>query len=173
LLWDPPFLRVMGGTFSSNLDENKLKDSNLSNNSSVPPPINEESTPNDSNTNTNAFAALAPLRQSSSEIFLVDTIADNPVVIFSKTTCGFCDKAKSVFDSLGVDYKTVELDSRDDCAELQDNLLRMTGARTVPRVYVGGECIGGGSDTISMFKQGLLQKLLRKKNIECPRCDAE
>lgn len=163
----------MGASLSSSPDPNALKTNNTSNNSSAPPRVKEDASSTDSNTNSNAFAALAPLQRSSSEIFLEDTIAENPVVVFSKTTCPACDKAKSVFDSLGVGYKTVELDRRDDCAELQDNLNRMTGARTVPRVFVDGDCIGGGSDTVSMFKRGSLQKLLKTKNIECPRCDEQ
>lgn len=194
----------MGGIYSSpdhpNIsNNNSASPDNVSNNgsaspdnigSSVPPASEDvDSSPptSDSNTNTNAFAAVAfvapsdsstpspsapPLRRSSSEIFLEDTISANSVVVFSKSTCGACVKAKSVFDDLGVSYETVELDARPDCAELQDNLLRMTGARTVPRVYVGGDCIGGGSDTVSMFQQGSLQKLLKLKNIDCPRCEA-
>jgi len=166
----------MGGTLSSNPDETASKTEsprNTSNNSSTPPPVKEDPSSTDSNTNANAFAALAPLKRSSSEIFLEDTVAENSVVVFSKTTCPACDQAKTVFDSLGVCYKTVELDRRNDCSELQDNLRRMTGARTVPRVFVDGDCIGGGSDTVSMFKKGSLQKLLKNKNIECPRCDVE
>jgi len=166
----------MGGSLSSQpqKDDSLTTSSanNVSNNSSATLPPKEE------NTNTNACAAFAlpppiasPLKRSPSQEFLDETIADHPVVIFSKTTCGYCDKAKSVFDALGVGYKTVELDSRADCSDLQDDLKRMTGARTVPRVFVDGQCIGGGSDTISMFKQGSLQKLLKRKNIECPKCD--
>ena len=173
----------MGGSHSSPKPEDDPRISaNLSNNNSneEPSTADNENDSQNANTNANACAALAiappvineaPLRRSASQEFLDETIADNSVVIFSKTTCGFCDQAKSVFDQLGVGYKTVELDSRPDCGELQDNLRRMTGARTVPRVFVDGQCIGGGSDTLSMFRKGALQQLLKTKNIECPKCD--
>ena len=179
----------MGG-LSSKSDQNDAvkvlptSDSfNVSNNNSTSPQQQQQQPlagDPDSNTNTNAFAfALAPssepsaLKRSSSQVFIDETVADNSVVIFSKTTCPACVKAKDVFDALGVGYQTVELDRRGDCAQLQDYLNQTTGARTVPRVFVDGDCIGGGSDTVSMFKKGSLQKLLKRKNIDCPNCDAE
>ena len=38
----------------------------------------------------------------------------------------------------------------------------MTGADTVPRVFIDGECIGGGDDTEELDKQGELEKKLKK-----------
>ena len=180
----------MGGIYSTESDRNddvKVPPTNnsfnVSNNNSAAPQEQQQQQASagdpGANTNTNAFAfALAPsdasaLKRSSSQVFLDETVANNSVVIFSKTTCSFCDKAKEVFDALGVGYRTVELDRRGDCAQLQDYLNQMTGARTVPRVFVDGDCIGGGSDTVSMFKKGSLQKLLKRKNIDCPNCEPE
>jgi len=148
-------------------------DLNRSNNNSGDDQTDKDDVdPRSMNTNTNAFAFpdVIPLNRSDSEIFLEDTVSSNSVVIFSKTTCSFCDSAKGVFDSLGVDYKTIELDKRRDCTQLQDSLKQMTGARSVPRVFVDGVCIGGGSDTVSMFQRGTLQRMLLDRNIECPKC---
>jgi glutaredoxin 3 len=38
----------------------------------------------------------------------------------------------------------------------------MTGADTVPRVFIGGECIGGGDDTEKLEKKGELEKKLKQ-----------
>ena len=46
--------------------------------------------------------------------------------------------------------------------EYTDILGEMTGADTVPRVFIGGECIGGGDDTEQLDKQGDLEKKLKK-----------
>ena len=50
----------------------------------------------------------------------------------------------------------------DDGAAIQDYLLSLTGARSVPRVFIGGKCIGGGSETRALNESGQLKKLLEK-----------
>ena len=54
----------------------------------------------------------------------------------------------------------IELEDRPDCQEIQDILGSMTGARSVPRVFVDGNFIGGGSDVEKMYKDGSLAKML-------------
>jgi glutaredoxin 3 len=53
----------------------------------------------------------------------------------------------------------LQLDTREDGQDIQDVLLGMTGARTVPRVFVGGKFIGGGDDTVAMVSTGQLKAL--------------
>lgn len=38
----------------------------------------------------------------------------------------------------------------------------MTGAETVPRVFLDGKCIGGGDDTEKLEKSGELEKKLKE-----------
>ena len=45
-------------------------------------------------------------------------------------------------------------------ARTQAYLGQLTGASTVPRVFVGGACIGGGDDTAAKQRSGELAKLL-------------
>ncbi|XP_054007873.1 uncharacterized protein LOC128891922 isoform X1 [Hylaeus anthracinus] len=87
-------------------------------------------------------------------------IASNTVVIFSKTKCPYCKMAKEVFDSLNQKYTAIELDERDDGNEIQSILGEMTGARTVPRVFVKEVCLGGGTDVKKLYASGELQKRL-------------
>ena len=49
----------------------------------------------------------------------------------------------------------------DDGDAIQDYLKTVTGARTVPRVFIGGKCIGGGSETRDLHQQGKLVPLLQ------------
>ena len=58
----------------------------------------------------------------------------------------------------------IELDEIDNGNEYQKILGRMTNARTVPRVFIAGECIGGGDDTERLDKNGGLEKQLKKIN---------
>lgn len=82
------------------------------------------------------------------------------VVVFSKTTCPYCVKAKRALESVGAKYAVMELDTRADGGAIQAELAAMTGARTVPRVFVKGRCIGGGDDTAALAASGQLAKLL-------------
>ncbi|CAL8111735.1 unnamed protein product [Orchesella dallaii] len=95
-----------------------------------------------------------------------ELINQERVVIFSKSTCPYCDDAKKVFDKLGQSYSTVELSDHPKGGEVQTALKEMTGAGTVPRVFVDGKCIGGGSDTVQLYRNGQLEEILRKGSVE-------
>jgi len=82
------------------------------------------------------------------------------IMIFSKTWCPYCKSAKQAFDELKKQYEVYELDKNAKSDEIQDVLHELTGARSVPRVFVNGKCIGGGTETNNMLKSGELQKLV-------------
>ncbi len=48
-----------------------------------------------------------------------------------------------------------------DCNAIQDYLLSITGARSVPRVFINGKCIGGGSEVRSLNDSGKLVPMLK------------
>lgn len=76
--------------------------------------------------------------------------------------------AKKVFNEIGATYKVIELDEHNDGRRMQEALAQMTGARTVPRVFINGNCIGGGSDTKQLHQQGKLLPLIQ----QCAPCCA-
>lgn len=95
---------------------------------------------------------------------MVEKLIDSDeIVIFSKTTCPYCKSAKGVFDTLQYKYTAVELDKRADGHAIQNILEQMTGARTVPRIFVQGECLGGCSDIKELYNSGKLAEILRGK----------
>ncbi|XP_005161792.1 glutaredoxin 2 isoform X2 [Danio rerio] len=109
------------------------------------------------------FSSSAPgLSSSACGQFVQDIVSSNCVVIFSKTTCPYCKMAKGVFNEIGATYKVVELDEHNDGRRLQETLAELTGARTVPRVFINGQCIGGGSDTKQLHQQGKLLPLIEQ-----------
>ncbi|CAG9773924.1 unnamed protein product [Ceutorhynchus assimilis] len=87
-------------------------------------------------------------------------ISSDKVVIFSKTYCPYCKLAKEIFDKLKENYTAIELDLRDDGEEIQGILGEITGAKTVPRVFVKGNCLGGGSDVKTLYEKGELKTLV-------------
>ncbi|XKL63234.1 hypothetical protein PGB90_005598 [Kerria lacca] len=97
---------------------------------------------------------------NSVESFVLDTIKSEKIVIFSKSYCPFCKMAKEAFDKINASYFTVELDERNDGEAIQDILLKLTGARSVPRVFVNEKFIGGGTDVKKLQEKGELQKII-------------
>lgn len=72
-----------------------------------------------------------------------------------------CARTKGLFrDVLQVDTKVVELDQLDNGAEYQDELLTITGQRTVPNVFVKGSHLGGCDDTMKANDSGKLAEML-------------
>ena len=57
---------------------------------------------------------------------------------------------------------SMQLDERQDGEAIQDYLNQLTGGRSVPRVFVGGNFIGGGDDTVSKQQSGELKKILQQ-----------
>ncbi|KAL1461291.1 hypothetical protein WDU94_013201 [Cyamophila willieti] len=93
--------------------------------------------------------------------FVNKEIASSAVIIFSKTTCPYCSKAKEKFKSINQEFKTVELDLLgENGAKIQNALAEKTGQRTVPNIFVHGKHIGGCDATLKLFADGSIAKLL-------------
>ncbi|KAG0270807.1 hypothetical protein BGZ95_001507 [Linnemannia exigua] len=89
-------------------------------------------------------------------------IAANAVVVFSKSYCPYCTKAKNLLTKLGVNAHVLELDNEDDGSAIQAYLLELTGQRTVPNIFISQKHIGGCDDLFSLEKNGQLKTLLAK-----------
>ncbi|XP_002734086.1 thioredoxin reductase 1, cytoplasmic-like [Saccoglossus kowalevskii] len=100
---------------------------------------------------------MAPI---DSKRLIQQYIADNKVMIFSKSTCPFCKRVKDLFSSLKVEYTAIELDQIANGKDLQDGLFEMTGQRTVPNVFINSNHIGGCDDTMKKNRDGSLMALV-------------
>ncbi|KAG7579829.1 Glutaredoxin [Arabidopsis thaliana x Arabidopsis arenosa] len=93
------------------------------------------------------------------------TVAENPVVVYSKTYCSYSSEVKSLFKSLQVEPLVVELDELgSEGPQLQNVLEKITGQYTVPNVFIGGKNIGGCSDTLQLYNKGELEAMLAEAN---------
>lgn len=86
--------------------------------------------------------------------------AENPVMVYSKSWCPFCGQVKALFDKLDANITVVELDQIVEEQEVMGALMSLTGQRTVPNVFIGGEHIGGCDDTMALQSQGKLKDML-------------
>ncbi|KAK6259871.1 Glutaredoxin - like 3 [Theobroma cacao] len=95
------------------------------------------------------------------------TVADNPVVVYSKTWCSYSAEVKSLFKRLGVNPLVIELDELGPQGpQVQKVLERLTGQHTVPNVFIGGKHIGGCTDTVKLYRKGELETLLSEANVK-------
>lgn len=91
------------------------------------------------------------------------------VVLFSKTTCGYCGRVKMILDKLGItDAVVFELDMLPGGREVQEELHRRTGIFTVPNLFVNGVNIGDSQDVWDAFQSGQLADDLREAGYEIP-----
>merc|ERR1711934_302918 len=106
------------------------------------------------------YFASAPTSEMASEL-VKTSINGSKVFVFSKSFCPFCHRAKAALKDLNVSFDAMELDQRQDGSSIQDALKDLTGGRSVPRVFVGGEFVGGCDDTLAQISAGTLQEKLK------------
>src|SRR6056297_2011269 len=86
-------------------------------------------------------------------------MSENPrVEIYCKEDCPYCEKAKDLFDSKGVEYETYNVTGDD---ELFDEMVeRADGRQTAPEVFIDDKLIGGWDDTQALDESGELDEKL-------------
>ncbi|XP_013378691.1 glutaredoxin-1 [Lingula anatina] len=90
-------------------------------------------------------------------------IVSKKVVVYSKSSCPYCKKAKDVLKQYNIpksDIDIIEIANDPKCNAIQSALQKVTGARTVPRVFINGKCIGGGNETEALHRSGKLKGML-------------
>jgi len=92
-----------------------------------------------------------------------DFITKNKLAIISKTTCPYCRQVKGLLNDISpIKPEVWEINEEEEMSEIQDMMKTITGGRSVPRVFAGGEFIGGCDDTFHLFETGKLMPLLRR-----------
>jgi glutaredoxin 3 len=79
------------------------------------------------------------------------------VTMYSSSLCGFCFRAKRLLDSKGVAYKEISVDGRGD---MRQQMMQLTGGRTVPQIIINGNAIGGCDELYLLDRQQQLDTLL-------------
>ncbi|KAI0305058.1 thioredoxin-like protein [Russula brevipes] len=102
------------------------------------------------------------LKEMSAKDLVNQTVADNRVVIFSKSYCPYCTSAKDLFSAKfpDVPIKVLELDLRDDGPEIQKYLLQLTEQRSVPNIFINQKHIGGNDNLQALHKKDGVKALL-------------
>jgi len=62
------------------------------------------------------------------------------VDIYTTPSCPFCVRAKRLLQARGIPYREIDVA---DAPDLRADLIRRTGRRTVPQIFIDGDPIGG------------------------------
>ena len=82
------------------------------------------------------------------------------VVMYTTAVCPYCIRAEQFLLHKGVsEIEKIRVDLQ---PELRAEMMKKTGRRTVPQIYINGEYVGGYDDLASLDHAGGLDKLLAK-----------
>lgn len=80
------------------------------------------------------------------------------VEIYTKSTCPYCIRAKSLLRQKGIDLEETTIDIREK--KKQEMMQRAGGRMTVPQIFIDGQHVGGCDDLFELERAGKLDELL-------------
>ena len=81
-----------------------------------------------------------------------------PVTMYATAVCPYCIQAERLLVSKGVgEIKKIRIDVDPGKRE---EMMKRTGRRTVPQIYIGEHHVGGYDDLAALERAGKLTKLL-------------
>ena len=81
------------------------------------------------------------------------------VVMYAKTTCPYCHRARALLDEKGVQNLELILIDRDP-SRRPEMIERAGGRTTVPQIFIDGQHVGGCDDLMALERAGKLDPLL-------------
>lgn len=85
-----------------------------------------------------------------------------PVVMYSTTFCGYCQRARNLLERKGVSVQEIKVD--EDMRERETMVNRSGGRRTVPQIFIGEKHVGGYDDLAALDRSGELDALLQQQS---------
>ena len=79
------------------------------------------------------------------------------VQVYTTDYCPYCVRAKALLQRRGIPYEEIDV-SGDH--EKRAWLVKTTGRRTVPQIFINGEPIGGSDELHALDRSGDLKKLV-------------
>ena len=81
------------------------------------------------------------------------------VRMFTTLVCPYCVRAKMLLKKKGVEFEEIDVSSDH---ETRAWLVKTTGRRTVPQIFINDEAIGGFDDMYALDQAGELDKKLQQ-----------
>jgi cysteine synthase A len=108
---------------------------------------------------------------AEAERFYDQALRDEPVVLFALEWCEFCWSVRKLFARLGIEYRSVDLDSvayqaGERGSKIRAVLAARTGTKTIPQVFIGGKHVGGATELFEAWRSGAAQALLVSRGVK-------
>lgn len=125
---------------------------------------------------TNAAAGVSTLAHAEpaacEDVRAIIADPDQPVVMFALQWCEFCWSARKLFEAAGVACHSLDLDSApyregNRSTDIRNALHQITGAPTIPQIFIGGHHIGGATELFDAFNDGRLAEILSGVGLTC------
>jgi len=81
--------------------------------------------------------------------------------MYSTRICPYCIRAEQLLAKKGIAAEQIEKIRVDDHPELRDEMIRITGRRTVPQIFIGERHVGGFDDLAELDAAGELDPMLQ------------
>ncbi len=82
--------------------------------------------------------------------------------MYSTAICPYCTRAEKLLNRKGVtDIEKIRIDLE---PERREEMIRRTGRRTVPQLFIGDVYVGGCDDLHTLDRQGKLDLILAAKS---------
>ena len=79
------------------------------------------------------------------------------VRVYSSENCPYCVSAKELLTKKGISFEEIDLTGKD---EERIALVKKTGMRTVPQIFIHDKLVGGFNELSHLDQTGELDKLL-------------
>jgi len=83
------------------------------------------------------------------------------ILMYCTKVCPYCVRAEQLLAKKGIASDTIEKIRVDNHPEQRAEMMRITGRRTVPQIFIGDRHVGGFDDLSELDAAGELEPLLR------------
>lgn len=77
------------------------------------------------------------------------------VTLYSTGTCPYCAAAETLLKTRSI--TTIQKIRVDQSAQLLEDMIKKTGRKTVPQIFINGQHVGGFDDLVKFDAEGKLQ----------------
>jgi glutaredoxin 3 len=79
-----------------------------------------------------------------------------PITIYLTGWCPYCQRAKQLLLTKNLGFTEIDVEAG---PEIRDDMVRKSGRRTVPQIFIGEQHVGGCDDLFALDASGELDRL--------------
>jgi len=119
-----------------------------------------------------ALGAISKVDKESVRAEIEQTKNKNKAVIYTYSLSPFSSEAVNILEGSGCEFTQIELGAEWFLLGGKESVTRVAlseyvegGATSLPKIFIGGECIGGCSEISQLAESGELESLLKKARV--------